>query len=365
MADVTPRFLYNNYVPACPIITSAHTINGTSNTGFPTTFLRDQLISKAWRSPTGWNIVAGFNDKIDITGPASVTATIAPGNYATGALLAVAVQAALTAAVANAWTVVYNSTPNRFTFTGTSAFSFKFASGANAAISAKQELGFIGDTVSGTSRGSNNDVFHSREFLTFDLGTVRAITAFALTGHNATTATITLYGNAADVWTAPSVTLAITPATVAIAYQSTQNYRYWRVVIDDTSNTDAYTKVGNVFLGDYFQPAIAYEYGFAISRNEYTSIVYADQGANYADIKQGQRTWGLGFPVMSLTDYFLFDTMRATLKIGKAFYFGFDPQNNPPDIVYGFLTSPIKLTNIPAYPATLWRADAEFTEAVG
>lgn len=101
-------------------------------------------------------VVTAANGKIDLRrsgAGADDTATIAAGTYLSAALLAVAVQGALAAAYGTGvWTVTVSAT-GRFTIAhSATAFALKFSTGANAATSARDLLGFGSvDTASALS----------------------------------------------------------------------------------------------------------------------------------------------------------------------------------------------------------------------
>lgn len=106
-------------------------------------------------------VAAGVNDKIDFRrdgAGADDTATIAAGTYLSAALLAVAVQTALDAAYATGdWTVSVSATGRVTIAHSATAFVLKFSTGANAATSARDLLGFgTVDTVSGLSATGAN-----------------------------------------------------------------------------------------------------------------------------------------------------------------------------------------------------------------
>ena len=89
-----------------------------------------------------------------------------------------------------------------------------------------------------------------------DLGSKRAVDYCTILGHNFTSgATIKIQGNASNVWTAPSVdiTLTYTANNIYYAFSSTQTYRYWRLTVDDASNTDTYLQISKLWLSSYLQ----------------------------------------------------------------------------------------------------------------
>jgi len=96
------------------------------------------------------------------------------------------------------------------------------------------------------------------EWLKFDLGSALAIDVIAIRYHNLTgAATLTLEGNAADAWGAPTYSQAISITSDMIIYflASTQTFRWWRLTIADAANPDTIIKIGRVFLGSYFMPS--------------------------------------------------------------------------------------------------------------
>lgn len=102
-------------------------------------------------------ITAGVNDKINFNRGAVKTATVAAGTYYTPASLAAAVQTALTTADGVVTFTVGVSTTGRIVVTCGSAFSLLFSTGANAATSMRDVLGFGAvDTASSTTATSTN-----------------------------------------------------------------------------------------------------------------------------------------------------------------------------------------------------------------
>lgn len=103
-------------------------------------------------------ISAGVNDKIDLlVGATPYTATIAAATYYSLPSLATALQAALTAAVANTWGVGWSGIPAKINITGASAFTLKWGTGANAAVGPRLLLGWTAaDTSSAAAQTAPN-----------------------------------------------------------------------------------------------------------------------------------------------------------------------------------------------------------------
>lgn len=100
--------------------------------------------------------------------------------------------------------------------------------------------------------------------ITIDLGSAQEIKALALFDHNMTTfATVTLRANSADAWGAPAFSEAIICyADKFLHYLSSpQTYRYWRLELTDTNNTDTYIQAGELFLGSYLELSKNFDFG--------------------------------------------------------------------------------------------------------
>ena len=145
----------------------------------------------------------------------------------------------------------------------------------------------------------------------FDLGSPKAVTYIAILNHNISSgATITIEGNAVDVWTAPSLTQTLTYNADAVIYNftSAQTYQYWRLIIDDGSNPDGFIELSKVYIGDFVQmPYMAKNQKLPVASTsdvaESNSLqVYGDPGIFY---KYGT----VNFPFISDAEKIIIDTM--------------------------------------------------------
>jgi hypothetical protein len=94
MADVTPRFLYDNRAIVSGTVLTA----SSQDPANPKRRLFDPCPSVGWRSPVGWNVVFNFNAAIRVrVGVTDYQASIAEGSYQTPSTYAAAVQTALNA----------------------------------------------------------------------------------------------------------------------------------------------------------------------------------------------------------------------------------------------------------------------------
>ncbi|MFQ5915639.1 MAG: hypothetical protein ACE5JS_20910, partial [Nitrospinota bacterium] len=94
------------------------------------------------------------------------------------------------------------------------------------------------------------------ETLTVDLATAKQVTGVVFHGHNigSGAAAIQLLANSSDEWGSPAFTQNLTWAQDTIVVFISQTYRYWQVRVADKGNADGYVKIGEVFLGTYFEP---------------------------------------------------------------------------------------------------------------
>ena len=127
-----------------------------------------------------------------------------------------------------------------------------------ATITALTETpGYSFDTALKDTRRSRRGrtLSKSNQTFLFDLGTAKAISYFVLIDHNLTaTAVVHLQANATDVWTAPTVDITVTYGTYLLhEFTSTTSYRYWRLTIHDTNNTNDYIQFSKIYLGAYLQ----------------------------------------------------------------------------------------------------------------
>src|ERR1700678_4595502 len=84
--------------------------------------------------------VDSTNQNIDIKISSSTYTATVPVGFYNANTLATALQTALTTAISNTWTVVYNTNQLTFTIGGSSSFQFLFSSGAHASTSLWQVL---------------------------------------------------------------------------------------------------------------------------------------------------------------------------------------------------------------------------------
>jgi len=339
-----PRLCVINRIAAAATVLSA----SGAQTAAPVAWLKDQLRSKSWRSPLGWTITAGFNDKIDFNRGGVLVATVAPGAYATGAALAAAIVTALEAADATpVWACSYSVSTFKFTVSSDLAFTLLWASGANTGVACHKELGFaVADTGSATSQVGANAVHQSRHFIKADLGSALSVQVGIVINHNAGAGgSLTFQGNATDAWTAPTVNQALAgDAAIRIAFIATQTLRYWRLVIDDCGNALGYAEVGLWNAGPYTQPSVSYAVGFSKKWEELSEVSVTPSGAHWQDERPRRPVWSLHWSEVLESDRAALAAAFAFVPKGKCFFFTFDAVTDPTATEYGWLAEGIEET---------------------
>ena len=338
MADVTPRFLWQNFAA---LSNSSLTVS-SEDASFPRRWMLDPMKTMAWRSKIGWTVVSGFNDKLDFNLAGVKVATVTAGYYATGAALATAVQTALAAAYATGtWTVTYSA--NKFTITHSlTAHTLLNLTGANLATSILTDLGWnaTADSSSATTHTGDNSVYQSRAYVKVDLAAATLVTAIAAAGLQSLTSTgkIKIQANATDAWTSPSYSTTILAANMyndCLVVWTSQTYRYWRIVIDDPARSNGYQQIGVAYLGGYIQmssPPV--RGGVSDDLLHFSRSQVGDSGGIFVDVKTPAKLRTMDFNVVTDAEKVSLETMQATIDVRPQFY-ALDPGNSPATIEYG------------------------------
>ena len=331
------RFLWQNFAHLTNTILSV----SSENSSFPKRWLLDPLKTMKWRSKTGWTVIAGVNDKIDVLGSGAGAATIVFGYYATGALYAVAVQAALQALWANAWSVTYDAATHKLRITGTSNFGFGFGTGANLATSASIDLGWTAADVSVTVNDltAPRAVYQSRQYITFDLGSALEVRAVVLAGIQSLTlnGVIRVQLNAANAWTAPTYNQSAGGASQKDDIFShwlltPQTLRWIRIVIDDTAQPSGYQEVGLAYVGTYLEIG-GIRPGFDNSPVPLSNVQVGDTGAIFSDNKGDADSLDALLPAVLRVEKDAMLSMHKTIS-ARPLFFALDPTGFPTDVRY-------------------------------
>lgn len=130
------------------------------------------------------------------------------------------------------------------------------------------------------------------ESVTFDMQTSEAVDSVVILWPKedgvklTSSAVIKIQANATNVWTSPAVDQVITVSddySVASHFFSTdQSYRYWRLVVTDTTNPWGYIEIGQVWIGKSLSVQNA-ENGFRFGLSDKSKSLETDFGHKYTD----------------------------------------------------------------------------------
>jgi len=171
-------------------------------------------------------------------------------------------------------------------------------------------LSRVGRTVSDTS-----------QTLIFDLLSAVAVSKLMIQDHNFTSGvTITLEGNATNVWTAPSYTSSVTWTTGYIYKDllTDQTYRYWRLSISDASNPDDYLEISKVFLGTHL--SVYMDTGMSLNNDSNSSTSKSTSGQIYANRQLQYKSAKFVLSEINATTRTLLKTFWNTVDIVKPFW---------------------------------------------
>lgn len=121
-----------------------------------------------------------------------------------------------------------------------------------------------------------------------------------IANHNFTSSVvITLEGNDTDSWGAPSFQETVTYQEDIIYHDfASSTYNYWRITIEDGTNTDSTLYMGYMFLGEYFQmPGMSPDQIFVSNTTSQATI--SASGQVYGDVGYNYRSPTINFPTLS------------------------------------------------------------------
>jgi hypothetical protein len=252
------------------------------------------------------------------------------------------------AAWTNTYTCAYSSTTFKYTIArsaGALSFGFPWTLDAHEFRSMGTDIGFdvSADDTGATTYTGDNATYQSRHWVEMDLATT-ALTATmaAVLDHNSSTSgTYTIQAHTAPFWEtgtpAYSATLAGDAVTRLLYFGADKIYRYWRVLVSDTTNIAGYNEFGILFLGPYTESDRGYAPGVTYPRIELSGVGAGDHGGPFFDDRPTINGFDLDMTHLSATDKSNFETMFSFVKNSRCFFFSRDAVTTPADTSYVFL----------------------------
>lgn len=241
--------------------------------------------------------------------------------------------------------------PNRCT-TGVTASGGSWLAGLPVSNVTTSELARV-------ARSVNDD--ESSTIIRLDLGSSRALRAFAIINHNLSAAAqwkvdlgtssggTQVYAGALALWLSASFEAGLvaagmedaeylrdgTPAIIVLP--STLSARYVTISISDTSNADGYVQVGRVFAGGGFIPSYNASYGLRDSWIDLSTVDQSESGAQWPTARRRLKQVEFVLDGLSLNDGETLHEMQRVLgTVDEVLYV---PDITSPSVTqrYGFL----------------------------
>ncbi len=273
---------------------------------------------KVWRTGGHWEITSSNNKIVfrdDVT--TNITATIATGVYTSISTFLAAVDTALEAVGAAAYTVSQDGTTGKIKLLsdlsgGATAFQLRTT---HADFTAASILGYDTsiDHTGAASYIADALVIHQNEFVRIDMGLATRVDAVAIIGKRneevktSPSATIKIQGSYTDSWDNPAFeqTLSYNEQAIYLANSDGLDtyYRYWRIYIEDQDNVRNYIEISNLYVGDVWGPDRgSAQFGFQNQLEDLSVTVFSESGVSLSSAKPQRQTFAFSFDFMTKED---------------------------------------------------------------
>ncbi|HOD97826.1 MAG TPA: hypothetical protein PLT63_03530 [Syntrophales bacterium] len=170
-----------------------------------------------------------------------------------------------------------------------------------------------------------------------DMGSDQSVLVVVIFDHNFTSgAAISISGDSASTFDsgiggAPEYSESIVWNEDGIVHYMTtpSTYRYWRLSVEDTSNSDGYIEIGELLIGSYAELSRNYNYEFSRSQGFIFTQNETAMGIRRARYYNARRIIEINQTYLTLSDISKLENMAETLNSKSAgtmkpFYFNFD-----------------------------------------
>lgn len=170
------------------------------------------------------------------------------------------------------------------------------------------------------------------EWLVFDLGEVKDITAFLVFAHDLQPGeTVKIQANASDSWGSPSVDVTLTYNDSKLKYfwATVQSFRYWRLLVAKSGASEV-RSFGKVMVAQQFEVTenVAYD-GIEWGLEDLSDGEVTKSGQYYADQNAILDTVSCEFPFSSITQMEEFKRLAKTLGRSRCFAISIDDDDKP------------------------------------
>jgi hypothetical protein len=173
------------------------------------------------------------------------------------------------------------------------------------------------------------------EWWKWDLGAARNVRYFIFWNHNfSPNASIRLQANSIDNWTSPAIDVYINsmPEKIVKIFETVNSYRWWRLIVEDSGNSEGYLQGGYAFLGDFLETG-RYFSEIQITDIDPSKLVESDDGQASAILKS--KYWIKKYDFQGLSENDINALREAFDYLGKAnsFYIH-ENSNDESSIIY-------------------------------
>jgi hypothetical protein len=299
----------------------------TADPLFPVSNLKNNSRSNVWRSPIGaGQFILSTTLYIDFkesSGGSQLHASVAAGTY-TAATLATAIVTAMQLAGTKLYTCSQSTSTGKWTIATSNGtyLALLIATGTNTANNLPSVIGFaVADLTGALTYTGANIAIHTEESVVFDFQTIVGVDTFAQFFHPSRgvkftlNAVIHVQANATNIWSAPSVDVALTInesfGSAMNIWGTTQSYRYWRIKIIDPTNPELFVELSKLCFAKATVLSRSPANAFTVVDTDITKIQKNDYGTLYADVYPVLRSIQINWAAMSYADL---TTLRGIYK---------------------------------------------------
>lgn len=166
--------------------------------------------------------------------------------------------------------------------------------------------------------------------IVFDFGSAVNINTFAILGHNiSTAATITVSANSSDSWPGATSQTLTGNVNMILKFFAQETYRYWKLSIDDPTNTDGYIEIGRIWAGTYLDISPSSLLDFSVTKKRSDMVTYGRGRQKFSSEGIGWRKLKFTFPKTNYSMIRSIETLFDYVGIYRSFIFcNFDTDRN-------------------------------------
>jgi len=176
----------------------------------------------------------------------------------------------------------------------------------------------------------------TEQYITWDLGLPTDVESFAMVGRRNSPIQLTpsgiykLQANPTDAWTSPAFEQALTyDGESMIALSETglagTQYRYWRLSLTDTTNSNGYIEIAAIHLGNHIAPTNGrVQFGLGSSMVDRSDIGFSEGGQVIALTRETTQAFSLKWFNLKKAEIEEFEDFFEQVGLSKPFFISMD-----------------------------------------